>query len=374
MPAVLSRTFDVINTGIAQGLHPGAQIYVWHDGQVIADVAVGHAVVGGPAADSVPMTTDSLPLWLSSGKPLGAVAIAQLVQRGLLQLDNSVARHIPEFAENGMEDVTIRHLLMHTSPIRAAASNITAQPWDELITQICAARPEPGWPSGTRAGYHPGSSWLLLGELVRRLDGRPYERYVAEEIFAPCGMIDCSVGMTAQQYETWQPRFAPLYATQRQPPSADSFLNTRESCLGCRPGANARGPIRMLGRFFQMLLNGGIANGKRLIDAGLLQQFTSRQRVGMFDETFEQPLDWALGFMIDSKRYFSPPQVPPYGMGPHASEETFGHGGRESSNAFADPKHNLVVAWVCNGSPGESVHQQRNNAINQAIYEDLGLA
>jgi hypothetical protein len=71
------------------------------------------------------------------------------------------------------------------------------------------------------------------------LDGRRYERYVTEEIFAPCGMIDCSVGMTAQQYETWQPRFAPLYATQRQPPKADSFLNTRESCLGCRPGANA---------------------------------------------------------------------------------------------------------------------------------------
>jgi CubicO group peptidase (beta-lactamase class C family) len=127
----------------------------------------------------------------------------------------------------------------------------------------------------------------------------------------------------------------------------------------------------MLGRFFQMLLDGGTVNGRKVVDADLVRQFTSRQRVGMFDETFEQPLDWGLGFMVDSKRNFSPPAVPAYGMGPHASEEAFGHGGRESSNAFADPRHNLVVCWVCNGSPGDVAHQKRNNDINRAIYEEI---
>jgi CubicO group peptidase (beta-lactamase class C family) len=129
----------------------------------------------------------------------------------------------------------------------------------------------------------------------------------------------------------------------------------------------------MLGRFFQMLLEGGRAKGQVVVDAELVRQFTSRQRAGMFDETFEQPLDWGLGFMVDSKRNFSPPQAPAYGMGPLASDQSYGHGGRESTNAFADPAHKLVVAWVCNQMPGEVAHQQRNNAINRAIYEDLGL-
>jgi CubicO group peptidase (beta-lactamase class C family) len=361
----LPRTIEVINAGIAQGLHLGAQVYVWHDGRVIGDLAIGLAREG------VPMASNSLPLWLSAGKPLAAIAIAQLVQRKLLKLDDVVAVHIPEFAQHGKQDVTIRHLLMHTSPIRSAASNITPQSWEELIGRICEA--EPDWPSGTRAGYHPASSWLLLGELVRRLDGRRYERYVVEEIFAPCDMTDCSVGMTAQQYDAWKARLTPLYSIARKPVNADSFLNTRESCLSCRPGANARGPIRMLGQFFQMLLAGGHVRDEVVVDAELVRQFTSRQRIRMFDETFEQPLDWGLGFMVDSKRNFSPPQAPAYGMGALASDQAYGHGGKESTNAFADPAHKLVVAWVCNGMPGEAAHQQRNNAINRAIYEDLGL-
>jgi CubicO group peptidase (beta-lactamase class C family) len=75
--------------------------------------------------------------------------------------------------------------------------------------------------------------------------------------------------------------------------------------------------------------------------------------------------------MIDSKQYAGEHA---YGFGPHASADTFGHSGNQSSCAYADPKHGLVVAWTCNGMPGEAKHQARASAINRAIYEDLGLA
>ena len=90
----------------------------------------------------------------------------------------------------------------------------------------------------------------------------------------------------------------------------------------------------------------------------------------MFDETFKFKMDWGLGFIINSNRDGF--QMP-YSFGRYASPETFGHSGNQAACAFADPKHRLVVAWVCNGMPGERKHQQRQRAINNAIYEDLGL-
>ena len=101
----------------------------------------------------------------------------------------------------------------------------------------------------------------------------------------------------------------------------------------------------------------------------------ARQREGMFDEAFKQTVDWGWGLKLDSKRYGTVNGVgETYGYGPHASDATFGHSGNQCGCAFADPAHGLVVAWVVNGMPGEPKHQQRQNEINAAIYEDLGLA
>src|SRR5215210_2154025 len=93
--AALPRTLKALRRGIREGLHVGAQVYVSRWGNVVADFAVGAARSG------VPMRRDTLMLWLSAGKPVGAVALAQLWDRGLLDLDESVARHIPEFGTRG---------------------------------------------------------------------------------------------------------------------------------------------------------------------------------------------------------------------------------------------------------------------------------
>jgi CubicO group peptidase (beta-lactamase class C family) len=99
---------------------------------------------------------------------------------------------------------------------------------------------------------------------------------------------------------------------------------------------------------------------------------TSRQRAGVFDDTFQHVLDWGFGFCINSNRHGR--ETVPYGYGRFCSEETFGHSGAQSSCAFADPAHNLVVAWAFNGMPGERRHQLRARDLNSAIYQDLDLA
>ena len=94
---------------------------------------------------------------------------------------------------------------------------------------------------------------------------------------------------------------------------------------------------------------------------------TSRQLVGVYDQTFEHRLDWGLGFIINSAEYGR--DTVPYGYGPYASKETFGHGGNQICIGMADPKYGLVIAVIFNGLPGQEAHQKRMNATLGAIYE-----
>ena len=163
-------------------------------GTLVADLAVGESRPG------VPFNPDTLMLWLSAGKPVGAVAIMQLRERGLLQLDDPVCQYLPEFAAGGKGAVTIRHLLTHTGGFRWIDLAWEKSNWDQIIARICAASLEYNWVPGEKAGYHPNTSWYILGELVRRIDGRPYQHYVREEIFLPLGMRDSWIGMPIEQF------------------------------------------------------------------------------------------------------------------------------------------------------------------------------
>jgi CubicO group peptidase (beta-lactamase class C family) len=357
----------VIEGGIAAGLHTGAQLYVSHEGRVVADVGIGEA------RPDVPMTPESITLWMSSVKPVAAVAIARLWERGRIDLDDPVAKHIPEFAHNGKDRITLRHVLTHTGGFRAVpgGGNWTPDPWETIIARVCATRPEPRWEPGKKAGYHVASGWFVLGELVRRLSGKPFDQYVREEIFLPLGMRDSWVGMPHSAFENYGERIATYYDTAKNLPDPTTPPPDAAAVSLVRPGGNGRGPVRDLGLFYEMLLNHGAQAGLQLVTPQTVEALVARHRVGMFDHSFDATIDWGLGFIINSNHYGKPDW--PYNYGPHASPRTFGHSGYQSSSAFCDPDRALVVAWTCNGFPGEPRHQQRQIAINTAIYEDLDL-
>jgi CubicO group peptidase (beta-lactamase class C family) len=365
----LPRTLEALRVGIAEHLHPGAQLFVSLNQETVADVALGEARAG------VSMRPDTLVLWLSACKPIAAVAIAQLWERNLLELDDPVARHIPQFAQHGKDRITLRHLLTHTAGIRAVLGKWEDQTWDQIIAAICAARPEPGWEPGKKAGYHPATTWYLLGEIVRRLDGRPYDRYVRDMVFQPIGMNDSWIGLPTDRYRAYGDRISRMHDTTAAQPTANNPHDTEAGAAAVRPASNGRGPIRELGMFYEMLLNRGRPitgqSGAAVISPQSVEALTARHRVGMMDATFRRRIDWGLGFLLNSAHYGD--QTTPYGYGRYASPRTFGHSGSRSSTAFADPEHALVVAWHCNGAPDEPRHQQRAKAINEAIYQDLGL-
>src|SRR5687768_12680101 len=91
----------VLEEGVRTGLHPGAQLYVSRKAEVIFDYAWGEARSG------VKMQTDSIVQWFSAGKPLTAIVLAQLYERGIINLQAPVTSYLPEFGQAGKESVTI---------------------------------------------------------------------------------------------------------------------------------------------------------------------------------------------------------------------------------------------------------------------------
>jgi CubicO group peptidase (beta-lactamase class C family) len=363
----LDRAAEVIESGIERGLHIGAQLYVSQGGKRVADLAFGFAREG------VAMTPDTIMLWMSSTKPITAIAIAQMWERGKIALDDRVAKYIPEFGTHGKESITIRHVLTHTGGFRFAVGEWTNDPWEQIVAQICAAEIEPGWIVGQTSGYHIASAWYILGEIVRRVcaDGRPYSQYVREQICEPLGMHDTWIGMPANQWRAYGDRIAPMHfgATFKRPEPHHyaPWSNSAEAVAIERPGGNGRGPIHDLGRFYEAML----AGGENIVTPQTIEALSARHTVGLIDKTFSFQLDRGLGVVLDSKHYGQSSGW----YGSRCSPRTWGHAGYNCSVGFLDPENRLVVALVFNGMPEvePAMHEERTRATIDAVYDDLGI-
>jgi CubicO group peptidase (beta-lactamase class C family) len=203
----------------------------------------------------------------------------------------------------------------------------------------------------------------LLGEVVARVSGISFDRYVREEIFLPLGMEDCWVGVPADRYEAYGDRIGVMHVTASGVPEVLAGIDAPRVTTRPMPGMNGRGPMNQFGRFYEMLLGRGERAGVRLLSPITVAAVSARHRTGMVDDTYGVVMDWGLGLVVDW-----------YATGRHASRRAFGHGGHQSSVGFCDPAHDLVVAVVCNGMPGRERHQARLDAISSAVYVDLGLA
>ena len=193
-----------ITGGIERGLHLGSQVYVSATRR--DDRRSRHRRSARRSADDA--RVDGHLVLDDEAERRGGGRAA--VERGNLEIDDRVADHIPEFAQQGKHAITLRHLLTHTAGIRPADLFQSDAPgdayWEEVIEAICGVEPEDGWVPGESAGYHLTAGMTLLAEVVRRVDGRRFEHYVRDEIYEPLGMVDCWVGMPADVHEAYGPR------------------------------------------------------------------------------------------------------------------------------------------------------------------------
>jgi CubicO group peptidase (beta-lactamase class C family) len=338
-----------LERGMALGWHTGAQLYAWLRGQTVADVAVGEARPG------VPMTPSTLVEWASATKAVTCSAVALLWQRGRLDLDDPVCRHLPEFAAGGKKAVTVRHLLTHTGGLAEPAVDVKT--WDQYAAAVCRAPLQEGWVPGTRCAYNSVAMWAVAA-LVVRLSGRPFREFVREELFGPLGLRDSWIGMPAEVYRA--------YASAGQVAAIPGYARsgTEEWVTWGRPTGGGHGPIGELGRFYVALLE---RRPPLPLSPPVIEAMTTRHLCGVYDERLNAVVDRGLGFQLGSS-------YPGHGYGPHASRRTFGHGGGSWSQAFADPDHGLAAAVYFNGRVDTETQAERHPVLLAALYEDLGLA
>ncbi|HEY3239786.1 MAG TPA: serine hydrolase domain-containing protein [Acidimicrobiia bacterium] len=360
----LSHVVEMVERQCADGFHPGAQLYVSRHGTPLLDVAVGESRPGRA------LQSDDIMLWYSSGKPVTTVAVLQLWERGLLGLDDPVGRYLPGFGA-GKERATIRHVLTHTAGFSMAGPGEPFDrdlPYDEVIARITAHPAE--WEPGTKAGYHPSTGWKVLGAIVEVVDGRPIDRYLAEEVLSVAAMTGSHLGIDPATQAALGDRLVPVHWTGHALaiPTPDGGIRMWEYHIEnihneawhvakVEPGGGMRGPARDLGRFYESLLG----YGARLLDPRTVEVMTAVHRYGVPDVTLGgQKIPWGLGVQVAGALTG--------GVGRRA----FGHNGMASSRGMADPDAGLVLVFVTNGLTDPLRNEQRMFEVVDGIYSALG--
>lgn len=362
LPAVAAG----IQEGIDRRLHTGVQIYVSLDGKVVMDSAIGDAAPGRI------MTASELMPWRSAGKPLTALLVMQQIEMHRLKLSMRVAEMLHEFQDSDKADVTVLELLTHQSGFPQSETGWPWSDWNESVRRILNTPRQ--LEIGT-AAYHPQSSWFLLGEILRRLESSGtaprFSEILRNRLLNPLRMSNTTCAFETESPTFIADRLPVVYERDKGQLVESSFCRVPWTTQ-VSPGASLRGPVRELGRFYEMLLRGGKSeSGQQIVSISTIRQMTARHRLGKFDQTLQHTVDFGLGFLCNSNQYGV--ETVPYGFGQYCSESTFGHGGSQCAMGFCDPERRLVVAWSANGFCGEGQHQRRNRMINDAIYEDLGL-
>ena len=162
----------------------GAAVCVYLDGVRVVDCWGGHA----DAARTRPFGPDTIVSVASTTKGMVALCAHMLAERGKLHLDAPVARYWPEFAAAGKQDIPVRWLLSHRAGLPAIRRTLPADAlfdWTAMTEAI--AETAPWWTPGVRHGYHAITYGHLVGEVIRRVDGRTVGTFLREEVTTPLG-------------------------------------------------------------------------------------------------------------------------------------------------------------------------------------------
>ena len=185
----------VFEDGLAGGAEVGASVCVNVDGQTVVDLWGGFA----DAAGTRPWQQDTIVNVYSCTKTMTALTALLLADRGEVDLAAPVSRYWPQFAANGKDNVTVAHLLSHSSGLSGWAQPIEAADlydWAK-VTGLLAAQ-APFWPPGTASGYHVLTQGYLVGEVVRRITGRTLGTVFRQEFAEPLG-ADFHIGLPADE-------------------------------------------------------------------------------------------------------------------------------------------------------------------------------
>lgn len=365
------RLEQLFHSQIAAGVHHGAELCVYRDGERVLDLAGGTT---GPDGDD--MDPDRRMVFFSSTKPLTGACVHQLAERGGLEYDDPIVAHWPGFAEEGTQkaDVTVRHVLSHQGGFPRGPFDERGDLWTDWDAVVEAMEEiECSFEPGSTAAYHALNYGWVLGELVRRVSGQPVGEYLREHVLEPLGMTETYLGLPADveddvatlvAFDAFDRCRDPGGGLDTDYEAAATGFNTEAYHRAVMPAANGVGTARDLARFYAAMGNGGAIDGTRVLEEATVEEATSVQIAVDRDGTLGIPIRWAMGFaragtVFDRYGTLSP-------------EGTFGHGGLGSSIGWVDPDAGLAMAYITNGMRDPYEHRARCNAIADGVRTVFG--
>jgi CubicO group peptidase (beta-lactamase class C family) len=356
----------------------GAAVCVYLDGVRVVDCWGGHA----DRARTRPFGADTIVSVASTTKGMVALCAHMLAERGKLDLDVPVARYWPEFAAAGKQDIPVRWLLSHRAGLPAIRPSLPAAAlfdWTAMTAAI--AETAPWWTPGERHGYHAITYGHLVGEVIRRVDGRTVGAFLRDEVTGPLradffiGVPEEADGRAAEvlpppppgEPTIWDTLLAdPESVSGRtflNPPRPLGLVNTRAWRAAEIPAANGHTSARGVARVYAALARGGELDGVRLLAPATIERAIEEQSRGR-DAVLSLPTRFATGFMLGM-----PGGI--FNCGP--GRRTFGHPGHGGSIGFADPDARIGFGYVTNQYvTGTAPHPDRRvPSLVDAMYAAL---
>jgi CubicO group peptidase (beta-lactamase class C family) len=351
----LDRVRHLIEAEIDQGAIAGAQVSV-RGGDGATDLCAGYA---RPGQD---MSAATMVPWFSAGKVVTSLILLRLAQEGRLALDQPAATWIPEFRRPVHDQITLLHLLTHTSGLRDRGR----LPFGPARVVVSAAA-EPGsrysWAPGTHCAYSRYVEWYVLSVVIEEVTGEPVQAALSAALRG-CGAGASAFGLTEDAYDERSDQIAYIYRSSGSPGYQRLHASRREACRCDRVG-NGLGPMRDLAAVTAALLPGQAGPGGFLSeDSKALAR--SLQANGT-DQYFGLPLGYGLGVMVDVRWRFGQAWQP----------SSFGHVGSSVVGTLADPRAGVAAAIFVSGrirSRSLSDSTPRFLAIAEALADDLGIS
>lgn len=342
-PEKLAQIDAVIAQNISSNQLPGGVLWLEHGNEIYQRAYGQRAVV--PRAE--PMTEDTIFDAASLTKVLAtAPSIMILVDRGLIKLDAPASTYLPDFAQNGKEQITVRHLLTHTSGLRPG---IPRDPdWsghDKAIALACAEKPMN--PPGTIFRYSD-INFIVLGEIVARVSKTPLDEFASKNIFRPLKMVDTDYRPSGNK----QKRIAPTERTGNGVLRGTVHDPTARRMGGVAGHAGVFTTASDLARFARCVLNDGELEGVRILRSEVAQAMRMVQTPTNIVERR------GLGWDIDSAYAGPRGKLLPVG--------SVGHTGWTGTSLWIDPFSRTFVIFLSNRNHPEPT----GNVI--ALRRELG--
>ncbi|MFL6603220.1 MAG: serine hydrolase domain-containing protein [Steroidobacteraceae bacterium] len=353
----LAHLQSVIADDVAAGRYFGAVIAVARAGRLGIHDAIGYA----DSRQSRPLRLDSVFSIFSVTKAITNVLVLRSIELGRFALTTRISDLVPDFSGGLRNEITIHHLLTHTSGLPivfAIKPDMCIDRLDEVVAAVCA-NIHPAEPPGERVAYSPLANHVLLGEALRRTDParRSYRAIVQEDLLAPLKMSDTSVGLrSALQARHVVPDFRgnfPITHPGHSNLGPNGAFQEEEAEM---PWVGVASTVPDMFRFAEMLRQRGQLEGARILSPATVElairNWTGERPNELYKTLFHQrgwrpaPAYLGLGFSLRGTALCH------HLFGTLTSAGTFGNYGAGSALYWIDPARDLTFVCLTAGVMG----------------------